>query len=187
MEKRYKTDYFRDMILLAKESAENLTLAEKNITSGHFISHSKISDTSCSVQKIRINLEKDYFTPLEREDIFSICCHLYEMNEYSSILYACSREKDSFIFSAEMVSLTQTLKFLTEKIFEIITALAKYPKHNDLTSIFTEIEKQSAAFRQMLCSAQKRTYNYIFTVMEKCAESCHSAALHIQYVLIKNS
>lgn len=179
MAKRNKTDYFREMILLAEECVNNLTTSEnrtikENIKSG-------------ALHEIRNNLEKDYFTPIEREDIFSICCHLYEIYEASTVLNAVCREKDFFEFSEKLTVMISMLKSLAENIIKIISAISKYPKTDEISQLFIDCESIYNELSKQLNNEANKAYNYTFSVIERCAVCCRTTVLHIQYVLIKNS
>lgn len=191
MEKRYKTDYFEKIKLLASICNSNISDAKKIISSEKLTSDSKPDTAKNILYDIRNNLEKDYFAPFEREDIFMLSEKLCELSKNSHLLCIYASEADFFGFPATIVSLTECLKNISNSVLCIFEQLTKYPKQGDLKPVFENAESLQYDFRKLLYDCMKRIrndgYHHILHLTEKCADNCKEIVQLTQYTLIKNS
>lgn len=191
MAKRYKTDYFKKINMLASICNDNIFYAQKIISSELSVSEAKPVTGKIIMDEIKSSLAKDYFAPFEREDIFIICEKFNELSENSHLLCICANKTDTFGFPSEIVTLTDCLKKISESITKMLSELLKYPKQGDLTHLFNKTESLIADFKKQLYSCLKRTqndsYNNIIRITAECADNCKEITTLIQYTLIKNS
>lgn len=190
MEKRYKTDYFKKLYLLTSICSRNITHAKQIISSGNFNSKNETETGLNILKEIKTNLEKDYFAPFEREDIFLLSTKLNEMSANSQTLCTFAQDSDIFGFPSNIISLVDCLKSITESVESIFSQLKKYPKQGNLSVILEKTESLHTDFRNQIYNNLKRTKNdtyNILNIIEKCEENCMEIIQLIQYTLIKNS
>lgn len=188
MSKHYKTDYFDKMKQLTTICCDNISIAQKIISSEHSATEKNAVTGKNIFQRIRICLEKDFFTPFEREDIFIISSKLSELSENTQLLCVYSEQTDVFSITSDLRTLIECLNNIAALIFTIITRLSEYPKQGDLTVFFNKTEQYQYDFQKKFfnCSAHTKN-NALFLLADECAKNCKEITVLIQYTLIKNS
>ena len=181
MAKRFKTDYFEKLGQPSSICCDNIETALKHMSSEHSAVKKNPVTGNNIIQEIRSSLEKDFFAPFEREDIFILSAKLNELSENTKMLSLHSSSIDIF----DLKALTECLREIVNSIRIIIIMLAKYPKHGDLTDYFSNCEALLSDFRKLATNQDK--YNPMLQITEDCAENCKEIILLIQYTLIKNS
>lgn len=191
MEKSYKIDYFEKINLLTSICNDNIFYALKIISSEQFTFDKKAVTGKNIIAEIKSSLEKDYFTPFEREDIYMICEKLNELSENTYFLYTYASDNNIFGFPGNIVSLTECLKNTAKVIHVIFLSLSKNQKKPDLKEHIAKAEETQKVLKKLLHDCLKRsqgdTYNLIIHNIEKCAENCKEIIQLIQYTLFKNS
>lgn len=191
MEKRYKTDYFEKINTLAKICNDNILYACKIISNDNLAFDKNTANGKNIMKEIKSNLEKDYFAPFEREDIFMLCAKLNELSENSQFLCQYASDADMFGFPSNIVALAECLKSIMFSMTNTFDRLLKYPKQGDLTPLFEKTETLLSDYKKLLYSCLKRakndSYNSIIHITEECARNCSEITQLIQYTLIKNS
>ena len=185
MKKRFKTDYFEKLNQLTEICCNNIATAKKIISSAHSVSDNNQSTGNKIFREIKASLEKDFFAPFEREDIFILSAKLNELSENTKLLCIHSNKIDIFSVTSDLKAMTGCLRDIVDNIRTIIIMLAKYPKHSDLTDYFRKCEALLTDFR--ILAVNKDKHNPLIQITEDCAENCKEIILLIQYTLIKNS
>ena len=191
MEKRYKTDYFEKLDLLSSICCNNISYSNIIIASEKLVSTNETETGAGIIKEIKTCLEKDYFAPFEREDIFLLSIKLNELSVNSRTLCICAQDSDFFGFPSNIISLASYLKNIADLMKTIFTRLKKYPKQDNLSVIFEKTELLHTDFSNQIyyCLKQSKnnTYNTILHLIEKCEETCMEIIHLIQYTLLKNS
>ena len=191
MKKRYKTDYFAKLCLLAKICNDNISYTHKIITSQQNTSEYTIHTGNDIMNEVKINLEKDYFAPFEREDIFLLCEKLNVLTKNSYFLCMNLSDNRFFGFPGNIISQIESLMKVSEAIHDIFIRLSKSQKKTDLNVHISKAEsKQEELIKRIYDSinkSQKADYFSIIHLIEKCADSSKEIIQLIQYTLLKNS
>jgi len=191
MKKRCKTDYFEKLCLLAKICNDNISYAHKIITSQQIISDYTVHTGKDIMNEVKANLEKDYFAPFEREDIFMLGEKLNELSENTFFLYTNVSHNNFFVFPGNFASLIECLMNASAAIYDIFINLSESQKSPGLNNLISKAEKKQKELKKRLYESfnqsQKTDYTGIFHHIEKCADSCKEIIQLIQYTLLKNS
>lgn len=191
MKKRYKTDYFEKLCLLAKICNDNISYAHRIITLQQIASDYTIHTGKDIMYEVKTNLEKDYFAPFEREDIFMLGEKLNELSQNTSFLCMNLSDNRFFVFPGNIVSQFECLMKISEAIHDIFIRLSKSQKKTALNIHISKAEcKQEELTKQVYDSinrSQKTDYIGIIHYIEKCADSTNEIIQLIQYTLLKNS
>lgn len=191
MEKRYKTDYFEKINLLASICNDNIFYVQKIISSEQFLFEKNVVTGKNIIPEIKSSLEKDYFAPFEREDIYIICEKLNELSENTYFLYNYVSDNNIFGFPGNIIALVENLKKTAESILVIFTILSRNQKKSDLKDHIDKAEDVQKELKKQFYDCLKRSqgdiYNLIIHIIEKCAENCKEIIQLIHYTLFKNS
>lgn len=190
MKKSNKTEYLKIIKEIADCADDNISAAVKTITSD-FPDKRKSVSVSQLRQKIYEGIEKDYFTPLEREDIYMICNRLCELADNTALLLDKVKDCDIFKISSDATKITHLLKSITECLLAIASELEKYPRCVVLNDLFLKHDALLLEFKKLLQGIFAQ-YNdainqTIINLAVLCARNCKEAADTIQYSIIKNS
>lgn len=190
MKKHYKTDYFEKLCQIAKICNNNLLYSHKIITSQQFPDEKVFQKSKDATDKIKENLDKDYFTPFEREDIFAISRKLDMLNEY--IYFICKFLCDNKIFSFSDILIQQIscLIEISDIIHGIFITLSETQKA-DLNLYISKAEKRHEKLMlniyNSINNSEYLNYGTILHYIEKCAATSNEIIQLIQYTLLKNS
>lgn len=191
MAKSYKTDYFEKLSQLASICCDNVSIAQKIVSSEKSAFEKNAVTGKNIILEIKTSLAKDFFAPFEREDIFIVCEKLNELSENSQILCIYSKKCDVFSMPSEIKALIECMKNITESISTVFIQLLKYPKQGDLSDYFRKTEMLLYNFRKKFFdySEQEKNkhFNTLLQITKECAEKCQEITILIQYTLIKNS
>lgn len=191
MAKHYKTDYFEKLIQLASICCDNVSIAQRIISSEHSAFEKNAVTGKNIMQEIKLSLEKDFFAPFEREDIFIVGTKLNELSESTKILSIILKQTDVFSITSDSEALVECLKNITENVLNIVIQLSKYPKQGDMTDYFNKTEILIYNFRKKFFGCfdkdKKSLFNALLQIIKECADKCKEINTLIQYTLIKNS
>ncbi|MBO5935097.1 MAG: hypothetical protein J6Q94_06375 [Clostridia bacterium] len=185
MKKHYKTDYFEKLCNISKICNENFSYVYKILASQEIPPEKIFLKSKDIVIEINECLEKDYFTPFEREDIFIISKKLDILNDYLYLLFIFLSENNFFSFTKNTINQIEHLSDLSTIIHEIFISLSVSQKNNLSKHIAdAEIIHQNL-IRQIYSENSKNApvYHYI----EKCTDTSNEIIQLIQYTLLKNS
>ena len=180
MAKRFKTDYFEKLNQLTEICCDNIATAQKIISSTSSASDKNPSTGNKIFREIKTSLEKDFFAPFEREDIFILSAKLNELSENTHLL--CLNANITDIFFQTTI---ECLQNITALIRTIIIKLAKYPKQDNLYDYFSNAEKLLHDYSKNCRFAANN--NPLIQISADCALICKEIIFLIQYILIKNS
>lgn len=190
MKKRYKTDYLGKLCILSKICRDNISYAHKIMTSQQVESDYTIHTGKEIMKEVALNLEKDYFAPFEREDIFMLCETLNELSKTTYFLCMNLSDNNFFNFPGNMTTLAESLLKASESIQDIFINLSKSQKKTDLNTYISKAENNQEELTKLTYKYHmtlKTEYFGTFHIMEKCADSTDKIIQLIQYTLFKNS
>ncbi len=191
MKKRYKTDYFEKLCLLAKICNENIFYTDKIINSQQIISDFTIHTGKDIMNEVKSSLEKDYFAPFEREDIFILGETLNKLSENTFFLYSAILDSNFFGFPGNIVSQIECLLKISEAIYDIFINLSKSQNKADLNVHIAKAEYKQEELKKQefncIKKSQQPDYINIIHYIEKCLDSTNEIIQLIQYTLLKNS
>ncbi len=199
MAKKTKTDYFEDINGLIGLSADMIRDFSKKNADNILFNHSPSPKGDEILAEIEQALKKDYFTPIEREDIFMLAALGNELFHETDKLLCLESEIVITEFSTEIITLSSFLLDGIKNITEIITAFSKFPKTGDLTPNFENHQKICDKFKNganaLISSSVKKntTYLAVFSVhviteqLDKCVSCCKKIIDYARYTAIKNS
>lgn len=190
MKKHYKTDYLKKLCQLSKICNDNFSYVYKILTSQQFPAEKMFQKSKNIITEIKENLNKDYFTPFEREDIFIISRKLHNLNEYSYFIFKFLSDNRFFSSPKNIIQQIGYLIKITETIHEIFINLSATQKA-DSSLYITEAETvQEELIHHIYDSINNdKTLNYgtILHYIENCADTANEIIQMIQYTLLKNS
>lgn len=141
-------------------------------------------DSIKELQCLTFKLKKEYFTPIEREDIYLLAVGL--SNLHSTLNNLNTFEFQSNIHPAEILTLSNFLYSATEIINETVKSLSKFPKSDIFDSIFK--------IKELTEKAVKLAQNELQSKFEKkkqliidCINQCNIFADKLMYIYLKNT
>lgn len=180
--KKSKPDYFRIIENISKcclSECENIS----SIINNRITKEINISSTDELISLTDI-LRKEYLTPIEREDLFSIASCLHKID--FSLKTACSDLKRRNDSSAE-VSIT------LNSVFSTVTQIDNCIKN---ISANNKPEVYTCAFNAIRCAEKglfvasdtsKDNYSKVIISLQRCLYFCRDTADRIIYIYLKNS
>ncbi len=120
--------------------------------------------------------EKNYFSAIEREDIFLLACHIQNMND--EIRHIKERNSGDFFFNAD--KLKKTVKHIKKQLSECITMLhelEKMPKCNGMTQLYLNFRKNSSESDRISDNQE----------LDNCRIHCKKIADTIYFSYLKNT
>lgn len=178
--KKAKTDYIKEL-----ENFSSYCLYEAE-NFNHTVNHQKKNEIVFhfidELQNLTEHIKNEYFTPIEREDIFMIATSLSDL--YLSLRRLNSVSSLNSFYPSEIVTLSNFLLSAIEKINEAIKMLNNIQK-NDICGLLFEILKLS-----------DKTYKYTKKIYESeqttqllsdCFIKCEMLARKLIGVYLKNT
>lgn len=129
-------------------------------------------------------LEKDYFAPFEREDIFILSKKLYELSENTFLFCNTANEMSSF---SKNNTVSEKLQSMSDTNAVIFSNLCKYPKQGDMKPFSGKIYTDYISIKKYIYQHSEKQFNPFLRQTEICADNYNDIITKLQYILIKNS
>ncbi len=151
------------------------------------------------LQKLTERLQKEYFTPLEREDMLMLASCLVTLCEKTQELFRFAYDSNLCCFSREMTSLSDFLYESIENIRNFIKSLEDFPKRKDFHTFFEKQQVFAENFKTAFSEAyktvlqQNRPYAVMISLhavlerLRECMDGCRRFSDFARYTLLKNS
>lgn len=194
MAKKNKTDYLGEIKKTAELSGTNLKEFSEKISNGSLFSYSPSYNGREQLLIIEQDLKKDYFTLIEREDIFMLAILGNEMYDATENLLRTASDIVITDFSREISEIADILIGGIQNLSDIISAFSKFPKTGDLTVFFKKHSETYDKFDEKMNALVKNTaYTAFFSFyiitehLNKCMDCCKNIINYMRFAAIKNS
>lgn len=180
--KKYQYDYFREIEKFSKQC-----LKESEIISSVINRKKNIilqDDTTGTLQYLTEKLRTEYFTPIEREDIYLLASIIHRLN--ISLKMLCKTLKEKNVFSSEIKLISDNIHSALQENNNCINHIIKNDKTNTYNSAFKSMKTAEKGL--LLCkSSDYSNYTETNFLTEKCLWLCIEFSDAIIYTQIKNS
>lgn len=186
MAKNPKTDYFRELAKIA-ENAQGNVRAFKAETHSETTADKPLQNGRLILNVIRSELQKDYFTKIEREDILMLAMLLWELCEESEKLLLTAKKINPASYSPGTRSMSEYLAKAVDNVKNMIIALSAFPKKFTPEIFFKEHTAVSAAFNQSLINEACHSFHFLTKQIDTCFSCCRKIIIYTEYTVIKNT
>lgn len=177
-----KTDYLKE---LEKFSKLCLSAVGDLIGNQNNVFQTDIeNDNTNHLQKLTDKLRSEYFTPIEREDIYALATNLNDL--YLSLLSLNTCVKRNFFFSTNLTMISDFLYSSVQEIDNTIKILLKFPKNDIYNSAFT-IKKLTNNASDYIQNEIQNYNNELILSVKECLFNCSSFSDLIIYIYLKNT
>ena len=197
--KKKKTNYFSEMERIAAAASAHAEAFCELTKNGGFASPAKNINVREMLQKLTDSLQKEYFTPLEREDMLMLTSCLVTLCEKTQELFCFAYDNNLCCFSREMTSLSSFLYESIENIRLLVRSLADFPKTKDFHSFFEKQQIVAKNFRTAFSDSYKTmlrqnrpcavtiSLHAVLERLRECMDCCRRFSDFAQYTLLRNS
>lgn len=199
MPKKKKNNYFSEMERIAASASAHAEAFCELTKNGGLASPAKNINVREMLQELTENLQKEYFTPLEREDILMLASCLVTLCEKTQELFCFASDSNLCCFSREMTSLSSFLYEAIENIRSFVIRLADFPKTKDFHDFFETQQQLADHFKTAFSEAYKAvlqqnrpctatiSLHAVLERLRKCIDCCREFSDFARYTLLKNS
>lgn len=197
--KKKKNNYFAEMERIAASASAHAEAFYELTKNGGLASPAKNINVREMLQELTESLQKEYFTPLEREDILMLASCLVTLCEKTQELFCFASDSNLCCFSREMTSLSSFLYEAIENIRLFVKDLEDFPKTKDFHTFFETqqqlVDKFKTAFSEAYKAFLLQSRPYAVTIslhavlerLRECMDCCREFSDFARYTLLKNS
>lgn len=180
--KKEKTDYFKELEKFSSgcmHEAENfLKICSRQNPLNN------VNDSISELRNLTVLLKKEYFTPIERDDIYLLACTLSDIE--LSIKRLNSAALQSVKLPTEIMTLSNFLYSSAEKINETVKLLSEFPKSDIYTLIF-EVKKTAERALNFAKNILQSNFCAITESFKDCIRKCAEFSDRMIYIHLKNT
>lgn len=178
MKKQKKNEFLMILSQISHSAAENAESLFKLIN-GETVATEEFDGVI--IRNTLLKLEKTYFTPLEREDIFAVMCTLLKLHHSITVLCKKIKITDIFNLSSADRNLISDLISAIKRCDNMVCSLTAIPKCADITENYIEIRKICVETKSKDNNAQ------LYKEINICLKECYNSAEIIYKSYLKNT
>lgn len=168
---------------------------EKQRISMHKIEHNADIEKHNLINK----LQKEFITPIEREDIITITEVIDDLTDYIEDIVICMYMYNIHSLRKEIFSFTKVIDKSCDSLKQLFIEFQNYKKSTKINDLIITINKYEEDADKIYVDASKTLYAYtkepieimkwneIFDRLEKCCDSCEKIANTIENIIMKNT
>lgn len=197
--KKNKTNYFSEMERMAASASAHAKAFSELTKNGGLASPAEDGNVREMLQKLTESLQKEYFTPLEREDMLMLASCLVTLCEKTQELFLFAYDSNLCCFSREMTSLSAFLYESVENIRSFVKSLEDFPKTKDFHDFFETQQQLADKFKTAFSEATKAvllqnrpcavmiSLHIMLERLRECMDVCREFSDFARYTLLRNS